>query len=64
MKEDKIAETPCKCWRDDKCLQNFCQKNLKRRDHLGRLVVYGRVILNSILNKQELGCELDSSCPE
>jgi len=38
-------------WRDEKCIQNFGQKNLKGRDYLQDLVIDGRIILEEILGK-------------
>jgi hypothetical protein len=36
----------------EKCIQNFKSENLKRRDHLGCLGIYERIILKCIL----IGC--------
>jgi hypothetical protein len=37
---------------DEKCLQNFGRKNMKGRDHLERLGVYGKIILKWVLGKK------------
>jgi hypothetical protein len=37
--------------KDEHCIQKFLSENLKRRDHLEDPGVYGRIILNLILQK-------------
>jgi len=51
IKEDMIGRA-CRTRRsDEKCIQNFRPKSLKRRDHLGDVVVDERMILKCNLMK-------------
>jgi hypothetical protein len=37
--------------RDEKCIQNFGRKSLKVRDHVGKLGINGRIMLDLVLRK-------------
>jgi hypothetical protein len=51
MKKDEMGRVFGLHESDDKCLQNYSQKNLKNWDHFGDLSIYERIIIKWILNK-------------